>query len=84
VRQFRNYFVAHTLMGQSQRYQPTYDQVFLLYRCARDCFQHVRLAVSGIGSDMVDHEEANFGEATAFWTAALTAAAKEPAVEWSD
>lgn len=72
VREFRNNRVAHSLLrGHTP---PIYNDLHMLMDLARDTLQDIRLAMTGINSDLLEKERFRRDEAHHFWSAALPAA----------
>ncbi|MCM5559306.1 hypothetical protein [Pleomorphomonas sp. JP5] len=72
LKEFRDNFLAHSLMKEQQR-RPIYLQLFRLNDCARNFIHFAQLAVTGNNSDLKDYEEMFRKDAEHFWRRALNA-----------
>ncbi|ESZ68180.1 hypothetical protein X727_23160 [Mesorhizobium sp. L103C119B0] len=71
---FRNEWLAHLLLTQSEKNIPKYDHLFLLVDAARDIVGHAKLAIKGNNLDLRDWETERSRISKAFWNPALLAA----------
>jgi hypothetical protein len=70
LKEFRNNFLAHSLMNDSDA-NPIYNHLYKLTDSARDFVQDAQLAIKGKGDDLVRHEKIFEEDATRFWRMAL-------------
>lgn len=70
LKEFRNNFLAHSLMRNSDA-NPIYHHLYKLTDSARDFVQDAQLAVKGKGDDLGQHEKIFERDATTFWKMAL-------------
>ncbi|RUV75896.1 MAG: hypothetical protein EOR30_17235 [Mesorhizobium sp.] len=71
---FRNEWLAHLLLKQSEKNVPKYDQLFLLVDAARDIIGATKFAVKGSNLELTDWEKERSRISNAFWNPALIAA----------
>jgi hypothetical protein len=70
LKEFRDNFMAHSLMNDSEA-NPIYNHLYRLTECARDFVQDARLAVEGRDDDLKKHERIFADDARRFWRMAL-------------
>lgn len=70
LKEFRDNFMAHSLMNDSDA-NPIYHHLYRLTDCARDFVQDARLALEGKGDDLQEHERIFTDDARRFWRMAL-------------
>ena len=70
---FRNKFLAHTLLGSALKKHPLFNDLFLLVDLARSIVSEASLAVRGLDLDLEGVEARAKEAARAFWRPALSA-----------
>jgi hypothetical protein len=71
LRNFRNEWLAHTMMDDPAKKRPAYKDLFRLIDVAREIVQPARLAILGEHHDLPEIEELYMADAKRFWEAAL-------------
>lgn len=71
LREFRNKRLAHSMMQDTLKALPRYNDLFKLMDVARDVVDAAKLAIDGLHLGLKDTEEACRREADAFWTLVL-------------